>query len=103
MNDTTGDVPPWGGGRRGSDAAPVRLDTLYAAMKHSGPYDPQPVAFERASPITVAGPCGTLTRFPFPPRRAGHPKDVASNMRRARCRRERTVPSAQPITCAASA
>ena len=39
-----------------------------------------PVAYERASPITVAGPCGILTRFPFPPRSAGHPKDVAGNM-----------------------
>jgi hypothetical protein len=45
MDDTAGNADLWGG-RRASDAAPVRLDTLYAALKHSGPYDPQPVPFE---------------------------------------------------------
>ncbi len=41
-----GDEPPWGEGRRGADASPARLDTLFAAMKHSCPYDPQPVVFD---------------------------------------------------------
>lgn len=46
-------------------------------LRSASAFPDHPVAIERASPITVAGPRGTLTRFPFPPRRAGHPTDVA--------------------------
>lgn len=36
---------PWGWGRRGSDAAPITLDDLYDALKHSAPQEPRPITF----------------------------------------------------------
>lgn len=46
----------------------------------------EPVATGCASPITVAGPRGDLTRFPFPPRSAGHPGDEARKVTHAAAR-----------------
>jgi hypothetical protein len=45
MDEYEDDGTRWGG-RRASDAEHITLDTLYAALKHSGPYDPRPVTFE---------------------------------------------------------
>lgn len=46
MDELEANDPPWGCGRRGSDAAPITIDSLYEGLKYVGPYDPRPVTFE---------------------------------------------------------